>query len=247
MKHLLLILIIGSSCLLSCSKDAEPETTIDTNAVNLKYDQNHQFLIRKGSEGIPGSNFKWDSSDDNVGTISTDGNFKARKIGGTTITAKLKDQIFTSQVIVSEYSSLFTEPGIQFGLDKATIKQTSRGLLAQESENLLIYNAFDNSLKWIIYIFEYNNLIGVVLDFDDSEAVQKEVKLFYKERYPVIATIKDTNDSIYINDERDKAIHLTKNESLGFYASYGRVSFTNGRLSGESKSFEAILKTLNKK
>ncbi|MBE9462435.1 Ig-like domain-containing protein [Dyadobacter subterraneus] len=240
----LLLLLISASWFVSCSKEAEPESKIDSDVVELKYNQSHQFVIKKGNEILPGSSFNWNSSDDNVGTISTDGNFKARKIGSSTITARLKDQTFKSRIIVSEYSSLVREPDFQFGQDKATTKLITNKFLTQESENVLIYNG-GPSLNRIIYIFEYDNLVGVIMDFADTEAVEKEVTLFYKERYPIVASTENSNDSIFINDERDKAIRLTRNESLGFYAAYGKITAVNGRLSTYSKSFDKVLKMLN--
>ena len=242
MKYICL-LFTGILFFTACSKDAEPETTIDRASINLKYDQTHQFEIRRGSENLS-SLYNWTSSDSTVGKISAGGMFKARKIGSTRIKATSNGKEFSSSITVSPYSTIFEEPEFEFGLNKDTMKERTTKLLAQESENVLVYVGGSANVNKFIYAFNNDKLVGVAVDYADSDNVQKEVKTYYKERYPILMPLLDRKDSIYINDGKNKAVYLTNNESIGFYASYGPVTFVNGKIAPLTQSLKSALDRL---
>jgi len=74
MKKQLLTLLALAMILTSCSKkDPEPVYSLDQTALELNYDKEHQFVIKLGSKDIEESEFKWSSSDETVGFVSTSG------------------------------------------------------------------------------------------------------------------------------------------------------------------------------
>lgn len=243
MRRLSLLLVIGAALLTSCSKDAEPETKIDVNSLELNYDKDHQFSVLKGNENLSGS-YKWASSDPTVGTVSADGKFIARKIGSTVVSAKSGGEEFLSYITVSPYSTMLREPIFEFGQDKTTIKNNNIGLVEGETDDALVYSGNSGAVKRIFYLFEYENLVGVAVDFYDTDEVKKEAATFFKERYPNVAQLADTQESVYINDGKNILVKFNTNESLGFYATYGKITYLNGRVSGNSNAFDSILKTL---
>ncbi|MCF0058607.1 Ig-like domain-containing protein [Dyadobacter sp. CY356] len=241
MKRRSLLFIIGASIFLSCSKDAEPETKIDANSLELNYDKTHQFEITKGSENLSGS-YKWASSDPTVGTVSPTGKFTARKIGSTVVSAKSEGQEYLSYITVSPYSTMFKEPSFEFGQNRTTIKNNNIGTVEAESDNLLVYSVYAENVKRLLFAFENDNLTGVAVDIADTEQAKQEAKTFFRERYPNVLPITGTQDSLYINDGKNIGVKFNTNESLGYYATYGKVAFTNGRLSSDSGKFDAILR-----
>ncbi|WP_159473231.1 Ig-like domain-containing protein [Dyadobacter sp. 3J3] len=244
MKCFLLLLsaaFILSSC--SKSKDAEPEITMtDPKTLELKYDQEHQFVMKKGNEITAGNLFGWSSSDQNVGTVAYDGKFKGRKIGTTVVKATAGGKEFMSTVTITPYSQIIKEPSFDFGSDKAAIKAKTTQLLTEEFDNYLVYAGNNSAINRIIYFFQDGLLASVAIDFADTDEIEKEVTTFYKERYP-IPVLTQTGGNVYINDEKTQGIFLDRNDSIGFYASYGRVILTNGRLSADIKKIDqSILK-----
>ncbi|MCF2443733.1 Ig-like domain-containing protein [Dyadobacter sp. CY345] len=237
MKHFLFV-IFGLLLLNSCKKEIDPQPVLDKNRIELKYDHDYQLVISKGENLVQASSYQWTSSDANVASVSANGKISARKVGKTTITAIADGQELVAEITVTPYVSFFQEPQLEFTSDKATIMSSALGNLVYNQNNIYVYSGISDKISRIMYIFDDNNMIlSMAIDFVDDEQTRKDVTTFYAERYP-ITTLTDKNETIYINDEKNKAVWLTANESLGFYVSYGKVTIVNGRMSAVPNYFD---------
>lgn len=177
------------------------------------------------------SSYQWTSSDPNVASVSANGKISGRKVGKTTVSAIADGQELVAEITVTPYVSFFQEPQFEFNSDKATILSNAQGLLIFEQDEIYIYGGISDKISRIFYIFDDNDgILSTAIDFVDDEKTRNDVTTFYAERYP-ITTLTDKKETIYINDEKNKSVWLTTNESLGFYVSYGKVVITNGRMS----------------
>jgi|GEM_PF-1553521 len=247
MKKANLLQLLGAVLLLNaCSKDAEPETIINKSVVIINYDTEHQFTITKGEESVPIDLIKWTSSDPKVAQISANGTLKGRKIGPTLVKGIYNGREFLSWVTVKPYSTIYKEPDFLFGSDKSTVKFKVLGLLKEEGESVLVYFGGGSSkVKQEVYLFQDNLLLAIVLDFEDSESVKKEVETFYKERYPLIIS-PDKTHPFFATDDLSMAIRLDSSESIGFYVSYTKI-LNGGRLSADierDRVEQALLPTI---
>ncbi len=127
MKKLVLIFAF-SSIVWGCKKDDPTPVTISDTQVALKYDQEHQFTLMRGTETVPPSEFSWKSSDEKVGTIDASGKFKGKRIGETTISGTSSGgESVSSQVTISPYSTLTKEPVLEFGTNRDNIEKRKPG------------------------------------------------------------------------------------------------------------------------
>jgi len=218
-----LILFAFSTLLLaSCSKkDAEPQVSIDAKTLELKYDKTHQFVLTKGSEAVTASTFTWKSSDEKVGTIDANGNFKGRKIGETKITGtSTTSGAVESSIKITPYTTFITEPVIQFGVDAATIKgKEKRKLSTKSTDNVLLYDGENSNITYVAYFLENGKVAAAFIIFaSTATTLLTESVTFFKERYPNI----DASDSeVYLlNDEQTYGIILSVDATIGYNAQY---------------------------
>jgi len=239
MKKLFLTLA-SISILLACSKnkdkDPEPTVSIDAPTIELKYDKDHQFTLKKGTEDIFASTFTWLSSNEKVGKVDANGKFTARKIGEATVTgtgpngAKVE-----SKVTVSPYVTIFVEPILEFGATTATIKSKEKRKLLQETADALAYEgAAGTQTRGVIYIFEKGKLQSAGILFDNSTATVQTSATFIKERYPDRMT--QDNQVYILNDERTFGIVLGVDETFGYMGIYLPYPL-DGRLNAERAAY----------
>jgi hypothetical protein len=239
---LLLSVLIFTSC---SKKDPEPEIIIDAPTLDLKYDQQHQYALKKGSDDIFASTFTWKSSDDKVGTIDANGRFSARKIGVTIISGTESGTSVESKVTVSPRVTLFTEPVIEFGATKADIKSKEKRKLLQETDEGLAYEGQSGTqTRGVVYLFPGGKMSGAIMLFDNATSTATISSTFIKERYPD----RETQDGkVYIlNDERTMGIIMSVDADYGYMAMY--LPFTpNGRIQGSNyvlpNEFKHLFKT----
>ena len=236
MKNILFLLPV--LLFVSCSKDdPEPDTTIDSATVELKYDKEHQYVLMKGTEKVDASTYTWKSSDTLVGKVDKTGKFIARKIGETTVTGTLAGKNVESKVTVTPYITSFKEPFQEYGATTAVVKtKETRKLLAETAD----YMAYEGeNTKFIIGVI-YSLLSGKMTDatvyFETTEAIAKDVVTFHRERYP--RAFQTEEGPIFFNDAKDKAvlIGVDPNDGLfAFYAPYDSKGLRSASKSGEIK------------
>lgn len=212
MKKQLLVLFLSFIALSSCKKDNDT-FSINQKEVKLKYDGEFGFKV----EGA--TTVEWSSSDEFVGSIGNNGEFKAKHIGETTITGKVNNTVLTAKVIVEPTVKGVIEPYTAFGNKKAQVKSYEKRELKEETATGLAY--IDNAIytRGAIYLFENEALASSALLWNNTKA--EELAKFYIERYQVLGE----NSGIYYftDKESTKIIGITFNETLGaviLYAKY---------------------------
>ncbi|MET7253725.1 Ig-like domain-containing protein [Dyadobacter fermentans] len=241
MKKLLLTLI-STSILFACSKgkdkDPEPTISIDAQTIELKYDKDHQFALKKGNEDIFASTFTWVSSNEKVGKVDANGKFTARKIGEATVSGTGANGVkVESKVTISPYITIFTEPILEFGATMATIKsKEKRKLLKETTDGLAYEGAAGTQMRGVIYIFDKGKLQSAGILFDNTTATVQASATFIKERYPDRMT--QDNQVYILNDERTFGIVLGVNETFGYMGIYLPYPL-DGRLSAERAAYSA--------
>ncbi|MDQ6477845.1 Ig-like domain-containing protein [Dyadobacter sp. LHD-138] len=185
MKNLL-PLLLSVLLITSCSKksDPEPSVIIDSPTLGLKYDQQHQFALKKGSEDIFASTFAWKSSNEKVGKIDANGRFTARKIGETTITGTSNGKNVESKVTISPLKTFVTEPILEFGSTIANVKSKEKRKLVQETDDLLVYEGENSKVKLISYYKQNGKITTALLIFENITTTVMDVTTYFKERFP---------------------------------------------------------------
>ncbi|MEJ7558279.1 MAG: Ig-like domain-containing protein [Pedobacter sp.] len=238
MKKHLLTLVAFSLILSACSKkESTPESTIDATELTLNYDKEHQFSVKQGNNDIDESTYVWKSSDVTIGTIETSGLFKGKRIGKTTVTATKDGKTLTSQITINPYSTLFTEPYIDFTFTKANVKSKETRTLATGGEDAtsLMYNGENTKISNIFYSFKNNLLEGSIVVFNTANIVPQDFGTFYLERYTLVG---DDDDTVYFA-KGSTLVAIGETTGIGFTAIY--VKNTNGAVANISLKEAKIL------
>lgn len=223
-KHVLTSLVIGLIISLSsCSKNEDPKPNpepatyaINNSTVSINYDKEHQFVVKLGTGAVNATTFTWTSSDPTIGTISTSGLFKGKKIGTTIIKAEGNGTTLTSQVTISPYSTLFKEPVIDFGASIASIKGKETRKFGEQFEQTLYYEGENTKVRFVAYNFEANKLISAGAFFQNTTAVVEELAKFYSERY----TFLGEEENIFLFSAGKYLIGIGQSKELGTFAIY---------------------------
>ena len=226
MKNLFPFLIAVIS-LASCSKkDPEPGLIIDSPTIDLNYDKNHQFVLKKGTEDVFASTLKWRSSDEKVGTVDANGLFKGRKIGETTISGTADNGgIVESKVTIKPYVTIFTEPVTDFGSTIASVKsKEKRKMIGETADGMAFEGSLGSQTRAVMYLFTNGKLTSSLILFENSTSTVTTSSTFIKERYPDRVT--DSGKVYILNDARTMAIIMSVDASLGYNALY--MPYTKG-------------------
>lgn len=214
MKKLLLF-FVAVSTLVGCSKSdgPNPEFKINQKEVKLNFDGSFDFKVENAS------NVSWSSSDEFVGTVASDGKFKAKHIGEATITGVADGKSVSAKVIVEPYVTDIIEPLITFGASKANVKSFEKRALQNETSTGLLYNGQGNKEKQVVYVFENSLLKSPALTFNANfNDIGSVLAKFYSERYTVIGA----EDGVIYFESKDKksAVAIGASASLGLSAIY---------------------------
>ncbi|WP_259014491.1 Ig-like domain-containing protein [Emticicia fluvialis] len=232
----LTILFIGL-CLAACSKE-DPMTINQPNG-QLKYDGTHQFTVKKGGNSVSG--VTWKSSDTKVGTVDNSGNFKARKIGKTDVTASTSDGSVSASIEIFPYTTFFAEPVVDFGLSKASVKSKEKRKLEEEATEGLLYTGENSKIENVAYTFSNNRLEYAAVLFQSTSAVVKEATTYMKERYPVSGV--DGSEIYFFSDNNKYLAVMGVDEELGLVALY-MENTTGARKELTPKQAESFKKAL---
>ncbi|MBE9461846.1 Ig-like domain-containing protein [Dyadobacter subterraneus] len=217
----------------ACSKksDPEPDVTMDSPTLVLKYTDTHQFALSKGTTVVTPSTYTWKSSDTLVGKISKDGNFTARKIGKTTITATGDGKTLQSKITISPTSTLAAEPVTDWGATNTQIKAKEKRTLLSETAESIFFQGENAKISASGYVLQNGKLTSSALLLTTTQAVATEAVTFYQERYPDYGTLDSS--IVFINDARTFGVLLGIDADLGLYAIYSPYD-PNGRLTTAS-------------
>ena len=240
--------VFALSVFVSCSKksDPEPPITIDTQSIDLKYDKDHQFTLKKGNDAVDASTFEWKINDSKVATISTSGLLNARKVGESSLIATSKDGKTTleSKIIISPYSTLFKEPIVEWGTAAAFIKSSEKRSVFNESATGVIFSGENTSIRYVMYLLENGRLKSAAVLFTPTTAIATEAVTFLKERYPVHGLV-DGDKAGFISDDEKYAMMTGVDATLGLYTLYFPYD-KDGKVNGAAKdnaidSFRSLL------
>lgn len=209
MKKILLLFLAGG-LFVGCSKDDDTSIKINQSDVRLKFDEEFSFTINGADDA------EWSSSDHFVGTIDNSGQFKASHIGETTITAKIGDQEFTTQVVVDPYIETVNLPYLEFGKTKADVKKFEARELVEESDLGLYFEEPNEFIRGAVYTFADDLLVsgGLLWVNDKSEECIK----YYLERFHYAG--EDDDFHYFVNKEETIVVALGFDQTIGLCAIY---------------------------
>ncbi|MFD2522548.1 hypothetical protein [Emticicia soli] len=204
----------------SCAKDDNSPLVISDVEINLKYDKQHQYSIKRGNKTLDNSAVKWELNDKNLGTMGTDGLFKARKVGTSHVNVTYNGALAQGNINVTPYSNLFTEPIMKFGSSMSDIKYLEKRKKIAETNNGIMYEGENSKIQRVAYVFDNDKLITALVIFKSTTAVAEEAGLFYKERYPKVV-IGDPY-IIFVDDDKIKIVGIGVDDDYGLVAIYAR-------------------------
>ncbi|RYU93206.1 Ig-like domain-containing protein [Emticicia agri] len=225
---------------IACTKKDEPMVISDP-VIELKYDGKNQYTLKQGAETIDNSLIQWKSSDAQIGTIDQKGLFKGRKVGKTEVTAYTDKGSVKASVEIVPYFSTFTEPSVDFGQTKQSIKAKEKRKLLSETENTLLYEGENSKVEFVLYSFENNKMTVCGPVFVTSSTIVKEVGTFLLERYPLAGSVD--GNVIFLHDSKTYGIFLTVIDDYGLAAIYTAYDATKKRTNGKENSFDSFINT----
>jgi hypothetical protein len=200
----------------ACSKKSDKlPTVIDQQTVSMHYDEIHQYSVTNTSS------LTWTSSDTTVGTISSAGLFKAKKIGTTTIKGTSGNVSAQSAVTVTPYSTMCQEPYFLPGSSIATIKGKESRVIYSSTPTTIFFTGENSKLRYAGYLFDGTGLTTSILLFANTSDIVTEAAVFFKERYTVLGT---DGTVVYLAGDNNLLIGISVDATLGFNAIYVKGS-----------------------
>ncbi len=227
MKKFALIFLFGTS-FLACKEDDTGPLTLENPQLELKYDSEHQFVVKQGKKTVSAADFTWTSSDIKVGTVGSDGKFVGKRIGETTVTGTSSDgqSKVSSQVTISPYSNLAKLPVLEFGASRATIesKETREFLSVLTSLDLgkqYFYKPESGNTKLRSLFYSYDNdkldiaawILVAKKDYDEAIT-------YFSERYTFVGETKTNKDLVYSDFEKLDIILANEGSAGRGYVAY---------------------------
>ncbi len=122
--------------------------TLNTNNLDLTVGDTEELTATIEPENATNKDVTWESDDEEVATVSTDGTVSALKAGKTTITVTTEDggKNDTCEVTVTE--AVPKVPVTDFKLDKEKLSLTVGGTPAELTATITPADATDQEIKW---------------------------------------------------------------------------------------------------
>ena len=174
----ILFLMTAVLVIAGCSKSEDGKLTLSTNQVSLYSGDTKQVTVN--------DNATWSSKSEFVAEVSEDGIIKGNHVGKTIITATSDNGEALCEVVVNAKYSTYTEPVLEFGVDKATV---------------ISYKGENSAVKKVAYLFEDGKLTSSALSL--SYSYTEEIAKFLSERYQVVGKTDD-DTFLFINNDLDK-------------------------------------------
>ncbi len=219
---------IFSATFLACKEDDTGPLTLERTQLDLKYDQEHQFVVKQGKNTVSSSDFTWKSSDEVVGVVGPDGKFSGRRIGQTTVTGTSSDgqSTVTSEVTILPYSNLAKLPVLDFGASRATIesRETREFLSTLTTLDLgkqYFYKPESGNTKLRSLFYSYDNdkldiaawILVAKKDYDEAIT-------FFSERYTFVGETKTNKDLVYSDFDKVDIILANEGSAGRGYVAY---------------------------
>lgn len=176
-----------------CSKD--DKLTLSTNTLSLYSKDTEQITASEQST--------WSSEDEFVASVSENGIVKGGHVGKTIIKATSENGEAKCAVEVKPKYNTYTEPILEFGASKATIKAKESRTLESEIATRLTYKPDKSTIKSVAYAFENGAMIGAGVMLNTASAM--EAADFLIERYLVISAGSGNIIGLMLNNLPSKA------------------------------------------
>lgn len=230
MKRLLLF-VLALTILQGCKKsEPEPVPTVQTEGLDIKYDQTKQLEVKLGNEVLDPKSFFWKIDDETVGSIDNLGVFTAQKVGTANISIFNSDgtKVSESTITVSPYSTLFQEPITSWGTPLQSIIKDEKRKLADRQTYRLQFEGENQQVRAVAYELTLEKTLGFsILQLKDTPETRLEVMTFLKERYQYVHDPDNVSEGEnFINYERTKLVTLIDEKFLGLSVIY--TPYDNG-------------------
>ncbi|WP_187293386.1 Ig-like domain-containing protein [Dyadobacter fermentans] len=224
MKRLLLF-VLTLTILQGCKKsEPEPVPTVQTEGLDIKYDQTKQLEVKLGNEVLDPKSFFWKIDDETVGSIDNLGVFTAQKVGIANISIFNSDgtKVSESTITVSPYSTLFQEPITSWGTPLQNIIKDEKRKLADRQTYRLQFEGENQQVRAVAYELTLEKTLGFsILQLKDTPETRLEVMTFLKERYQYVHDPDNVSEGEnFINYERTKLVTLIDEKFLGLSVIY---------------------------
>lgn len=212
MKKSLFLLTLMLMIVVGCSKDDDAKLSLSTNSI---------FLYAEDTEKITANEkVTWSSDDEFVATIDNSGTVTGEHVGKTIITATGDNGESKCTVEVKAKYNTYTEPVLEFGSSKSTIKSKEKRTLLNEDATSLSYKSDKSPVQVVIYLFENGKMksVGVFVNLSSS----RETTNFLLERYMPVSTGSGNIAGIMLNNLPDLA---TMSVTIGVESEYALVAY----------------------
>lgn len=233
----ILFLMTAVLVIAGCSKSEDGKLTLSANQVSLYSGDTKQVTVN--------DNATWSSKSEFVAEVSEDGIIKGNHVGKTIITATSDNGEALCEVVVNAKYSTYTEPVLEFGVDKATVKAKEKRTILEDKTSTLGYRGENSAVKSVAYLFENGKLTSSAIAL--SYSYTEEIAKFLSERYQVIG--KDSDGALFIPSSclfRSSFLsHSAFNKSTSSIVSSITLSIASARESAllfKSFSFKKLFK-----
>ena len=135
----ILFLMTSVLVIAGCSKSEDGKLTLSANQVSLYSGDTKQVTVN--------DNATWSSKSEFVAEVSEDGIIKGNHVGKTIITATSDNGEALCEVVVNAKYSTYTEPVLEFGVDKATVKAKEKRTILEDKTSTLGYRGENSAVK----------------------------------------------------------------------------------------------------
>ncbi len=159
-------------------------------SVSMHYDEQKQLALIFSSEELRSLDYNYQSSDENIASVSDSGLVSGVSIGTVVITATSSDGKFKTSctVVIEPKSKLYREPYMGWGETKATIKANETRILISESAIRIKYKGEHDYMYGVFYDFSEEDTLSIYnfVQMGVPSIVTDNIMTFCKERYRYI-------------------------------------------------------------
>ena len=192
---IMIAVVFSSASFTSCSSDEERETSF-----GFLKDTYMTIVGRSGRVSFVGDASSWNSSNNFVASVSSDGIITANHVGTCEITASSDRRSAKCTINVEPIYDTYIEPLTIWGTTRAEVKAYEKRQIVKEDERNIYFGGDGKYVAGLSYSFNNEgklHTVMVLIKHDQKPSVAKELAEFFKERYRVISV--SASDSFFSN------------------------------------------------
>lgn len=217
MKKILVLLL--SIIIVSCTEKEQFVTLVESD-VTLFFDGSKQLTVTYSSDEMKSKSYLYTSTDTTVVRVSSTGFVNGVSLGTAKVKIATPDGKYSDECNfkVNPKSILYKEPNKSFGSSISIIKSTESRTLIKEDATSLIYTDADSDVRYLIYLFENNQLEYSLVLLTENTLVATEVVTFLMERYEYSG---ESQQVYFFTDRKSKVnLGLSVDDELGLCVIY---------------------------